>query len=216
MPEAASSAGIRRCAHAPGLRRNARRRIPAARGGRHLCRNRGARRRHSLHSAPHARRRSGTAGIRRALRRVVPARRDHHHRSEIGLRFVARSRDENSARHSPARGATAGCDTCRHFSARTKIPDEFRGRTDEYVAMVIQEMLPRVAAEKLAEYCDVFCEPNVFPARAGARRFARRTRNGLRPAPARRSIHAPMPARISPRNWARQRPIIWRPPRLLD
>ena len=24
-------------------------------------------------------------------------------------------------------------------------------------------MLPRVAAEKLAEYCDVFCEPNVFP-----------------------------------------------------
>ena len=24
-------------------------------------------------------------------------------------------------------------------------------------------MLPRVAEEKLAEYCDVFCEPNVFP-----------------------------------------------------
>src|ERR1035441_3058521 len=27
---------------------------------------------------------------------------------------------------------------------------------------VIHEMLPRVAEENLAEYCDVFCEPNVF------------------------------------------------------
>ncbi len=34
---------------------------------------------------------------------------------------------------------------------------------DDYVALVVHEMLPRVAAEGLAEYCDVFCEPNVFP-----------------------------------------------------
>src|SRR5205085_11797504 len=34
--------------------------------------------------------------------------------------------------------------------------------TDEYVDLVINEMLPRVAKEKLAEFCDVFCERGYF------------------------------------------------------
>src|SRR6516165_2989881 len=33
---------------------------------------------------------------------------------------------------------------------------------DEYLDVVITEMLPRVAAEKLAEFCDVFCERGYF------------------------------------------------------
>ena len=33
---------------------------------------------------------------------------------------------------------------------------------DEYVDLVINEMLPRVASEKLAEFCDVFCEQGYF------------------------------------------------------
>src|SRR6266566_1926178 len=33
---------------------------------------------------------------------------------------------------------------------------------DEHVNCVIQEMLPRVASEKLAEFCDVFCERGYF------------------------------------------------------
>ena len=33
---------------------------------------------------------------------------------------------------------------------------------DKYVDLVIGEMLPRVAKEKLAEFCDVFCERNYF------------------------------------------------------
>ena len=33
---------------------------------------------------------------------------------------------------------------------------------DEYVDLVIDEMLPRVAQEKLAEFCDVFCERGYF------------------------------------------------------
>src|SRR5262249_54789418 len=32
----------------------------------------------------------------------------------------------------------------------------------DYVEVVIQEMLPRVAAAKLAEFCDVFCERGYF------------------------------------------------------
>jgi imidazolonepropionase len=34
--------------------------------------------------------------------------------------------------------------------------------SEEYVELVISEMLPRVAAEKLAEFCDVFCERGYF------------------------------------------------------
>jgi len=34
--------------------------------------------------------------------------------------------------------------------------------TDEYVDLVINEMLPRVASEKLTEFCDVFCERGYF------------------------------------------------------
>ena len=33
---------------------------------------------------------------------------------------------------------------------------------DDYVDLVINEMLPRVASEKLAEFCDVFCERGYF------------------------------------------------------
>jgi imidazolonepropionase len=48
------------------------------------------------------------------------------------------------------------------FLGAHDIPSEYRSRRQAYVSLVINEMLPRVAAEKLAEYCDVFCEENVF------------------------------------------------------
>jgi imidazolonepropionase len=49
------------------------------------------------------------------------------------------------------------------FLGAHEVPDEFRGRAREYAHAVIREMLPRVIEERLAEYCDVFCEPFVFP-----------------------------------------------------
>ena len=48
------------------------------------------------------------------------------------------------------------------FLGAHEIPDEFRGNTDGYVRLLIDEMLPAVARARLAEYCDVFCEPSVF------------------------------------------------------
>jgi len=50
------------------------------------------------------------------------------------------------------------------FLGAHEVPDEYRGRMDDYVHLLTREMLPRVAEERLAEYCDVFCEPFVFPA----------------------------------------------------
>src|ERR1041385_177026 len=48
------------------------------------------------------------------------------------------------------------------FLGAHSIPPEYRSRRDDYVSLIIDEMLPQVAAEKLVEYCDVFCEENVF------------------------------------------------------
>ncbi|HZS08263.1 MAG TPA: imidazolonepropionase [Blastocatellia bacterium] len=48
------------------------------------------------------------------------------------------------------------------FLGAHEVPDEYRDRHDDYVDLVVNEMLPRVASEGLAEYCDVFCETGVF------------------------------------------------------
>ncbi|HLK69472.1 MAG TPA: imidazolonepropionase [Bryobacteraceae bacterium] len=50
------------------------------------------------------------------------------------------------------------------FLGAHEVPDEYRGRIDAYIDVLVHEMLPRVAEEHLAEYCDIFCEPTVFPA----------------------------------------------------
>src|SRR5207237_1239623 len=46
------------------------------------------------------------------------------------------------------------------FLGAHAIPREWR--QSEYIDLVINEMLPRVASEKLAEFCDVFCERGYF------------------------------------------------------
>jgi imidazolonepropionase len=48
------------------------------------------------------------------------------------------------------------------FLGAHDVPEEYQTRRAEYISLVIDEMLPRVAEEKLAEYCDVFCEQRVF------------------------------------------------------
>ena len=53
------------------------------------------------------------------------------------------------------------------FMGAHEIPPEYRGRHREFVHLVIDRMIPAVAAERLAEWCDVFCEHGVFtPAEA--------------------------------------------------
>jgi imidazolonepropionase len=48
------------------------------------------------------------------------------------------------------------------FMGAHEVPVEFRGRKADYVRLVIDEMLPAVAREGLAEWNDVFCESGVF------------------------------------------------------
>jgi len=49
------------------------------------------------------------------------------------------------------------------FLGAHEVSEEYRGNTRGYVDLVMNEMLPRVAGQKFAEYCDIFCEPETFP-----------------------------------------------------
>jgi imidazolonepropionase len=42
------------------------------------------------------------------------------------------------------------------------VPPEFAGRRDEYVRFVAEGLIPEVAAAKLAQYCDAFCDDHAF------------------------------------------------------
>ncbi|MEA2069953.1 MAG: imidazolonepropionase [Asgard group archaeon] len=48
------------------------------------------------------------------------------------------------------------------FLGAHAIPPEFKEDTEGYVDLIIKEMLPLVAKESLAEFCDVFCEKGIF------------------------------------------------------
>src|SRR4029079_14199937 len=48
------------------------------------------------------------------------------------------------------------------FLGAHSVPPEYGARREQYVSLIIDELLPAVAHEKLAEFCDVFCEDKVF------------------------------------------------------
>lgn len=48
------------------------------------------------------------------------------------------------------------------FLGAHAVPAEFKGNQTEYVDLIINEMIPQVAAEELADYVDVFCDKGFF------------------------------------------------------
>jgi imidazolonepropionase len=66
--------------------------------------------------------------------------------------------------------------------AAHEVPPEFRDRRQEWVRIVAEEIVPRVARERLARFCDVFCEEEVFsvPESRTILDAARRSGLGLR------------------------------------
>jgi imidazolonepropionase len=48
------------------------------------------------------------------------------------------------------------------FLGAHAVPAEYKGRTDEYVDLVVEEMLPTVARDDPPPFCDVFCEEEAF------------------------------------------------------
>ena len=50
------------------------------------------------------------------------------------------------------------------FLGAHALPQEYRDRREDYIRLLCEEMIPAVAAERLARFCDVFCETGVFTA----------------------------------------------------
>lgn len=50
------------------------------------------------------------------------------------------------------------------FLGAHMVPEEYKDNREEYIRLLTEEMIPKVAEEGLAEFCDVFCEQGVFTA----------------------------------------------------
>jgi imidazolonepropionase len=67
------------------------------------------------------------------------------------------------------------------FLGAHEIPPEYQARPDDYVALVANEMIPRVAGERLAEWCDVFCDQGAFTPQESVAILSAGARAGLKP-----------------------------------
>jgi len=71
------------------------------------------------------------------------------------------------------------------FLGAHAVPLEYKANQAEYVDLVINEMIPMVAAEELADYIDVFCDRGFFTVEDTDRILNAGMKHGLRP-----KIHA--------------------------
>ena len=71
------------------------------------------------------------------------------------------------------------------FLGAHAIPEKYKGNTSKYVDVVINEMIPQVAADELADFIDVFCDKGFFSPQDTDRILMAGMKYGLRP-----KIHA--------------------------
>jgi len=71
------------------------------------------------------------------------------------------------------------------FLGAHTVPKEFREERARYVDLLTEEMIPQVAQERLAEFCDVFCEEKAFTLEESRKILETGKRYGLKP-----KIHA--------------------------
>lgn len=72
-----------------------------------------------------------------------------------------------------------------NFLGAHGVPMEYRGKQDKFVDLVIDEMIPRVVEEGLADFIDVFCDTGFFSVEETDRMLFAGVKNGLIP-----KIHA--------------------------
>jgi len=66
------------------------------------------------------------------------------------------------------------------FLGAHAVPPEYRNCVQGYVDLVVKEMIPQVTAQKLAEFCDVFCERGVFSLEQSRRVLVAGKNHGLK------------------------------------
>ncbi|MCK4240882.1 MAG: imidazolonepropionase [Candidatus Atribacteria bacterium] len=70
-------------------------------------------------------------------------------------------------------------DVVKTFLGAHAVPEEYRGEEDRFIDYIITEVLPGVVEKKLAEFCDVFCEKNVFSVEQSKRLLLKAKEMGL-------------------------------------
>jgi imidazolonepropionase len=97
-------------------------------------------------------------------------------KSGYGLRTDAELKQLRVAR---LLGAAAPVSVRTTFLGAHAVPPEYKGRADEYVDLVCDEMLPAAAAARLADAVDAFCERIGFSPEQTSRVFERARALGL-------------------------------------
>jgi imidazolonepropionase len=67
------------------------------------------------------------------------------------------------------------------FMGAHAVLPEHKGREDAYIDFLLREVVPEVASRRLAEFCDVFCEKNVFSVAQSRRLLTKAAESGLKP-----------------------------------
>jgi len=66
------------------------------------------------------------------------------------------------------------------FMGAHAVLSEYKGREDDYIDFLLKEVLPEVASRRLAEFCDIFCEKNVFSVEQSRRLLTNAVESGLK------------------------------------
>jgi imidazolonepropionase len=66
------------------------------------------------------------------------------------------------------------------FLGAHAVPEGYKGKEDAFIEFMMNEVMPRVAEQKLAEFCDIFCEKNVFSVTQSRRLLSKAKELGLK------------------------------------
>jgi imidazolonepropionase len=77
-------------------------------------------------------------------------------------------------------GAETPLQTVPTFLGAHAFPPEFRENHDGYISLITDKMLAAIGQEKLAEYCDIFCEQNYFDVDNSRRVLTAAKQHGLK------------------------------------
>ncbi|MTI58357.1 imidazolonepropionase [Geosporobacter ferrireducens] len=71
-------------------------------------------------------------------------------------------------------------DVVKTFLGAHAVPKEYKGREDEFIDFIIEKVLPEVVERNLAEFCDIFCEKNVFSVEQSRRLLTKAKEMGMK------------------------------------
>ena len=75
---------------------------------------------------------------------------------------------------------THSMDIVSTFMGAHAIPPEFKNNPDEYTDLIINQMLPQVSKQNLADFCDVFCEKGIFSVEQSEKILLAAKKHGLK------------------------------------